>query len=155
MTHVTKGDKCDHMWHVWPYVTRCRTNTGYFSNLAAGPLDKIPSCLIPYRSDIAHQEVTRNHGIWAPDSVSCDMSKTRKYCKLPTASKLYSWGQRVKEIWILFYLLRSIHKIHNTFPIGLEYRGPANTAPTHSCLPALWPGYGDGHNRVHHWDTDP
>ena len=41
----------------------------------------------------------RNHGIWAPDSGSCDIAdKTRKECELPIGSKFYTWGERDKGI---------------------------------------------------------
>ena len=41
----------------------------------------------------------RNHGIWAPDSGSCDIAgQTRKVCELPFGSKFYTWGERDKGI---------------------------------------------------------
>ena len=41
----------------------------------------------------------KNHGIWAPDSGSCDIAETRmQECKLPFGSKFYTWGERDKGI---------------------------------------------------------
>ena len=44
------------------------------------------------------KEERRNHGIWAPDSGSCNIAETRKNCELPLGSKFYSWAQRDKEM---------------------------------------------------------
>ena len=47
-------------------------------------------------------EVRRNSGIWAPDSGPCDEKETRKPCKLPSGSKLYSFADREKVIMLLY-----------------------------------------------------
>ena len=62
----------------------------------------------------------RSNGIWAPDSGICnDKAETKKSCNLPSASKLYSWGQRDKEIYSSFYYYENMY-LRFIFPIGLE-----------------------------------
>ena len=41
-------------------------------------------------------DARRNYGIWAPDAGPCDAKATRKPCKLPSGSKMYSQADREK-----------------------------------------------------------
>ena len=42
------------------------------------------------------EEIRRNTGIWVPYAGQCDLKETKKPCKLPSGSKMYSWANREK-----------------------------------------------------------
>ena len=110
----------------------------------------------------------RNHGIWAPDSGSCNISlkqektanshlgqnithgakETRKF-QVVNIATIRVINQHVQSSSELMYWNLTIWNL----TIVLGYWSPTDSSAAYRCLPAVWLGHWDGHHCVYHRES--